>query len=178
MLAPKSPDGCQERPVLLQLCMPSRKRTEWPWLLLLRGETQEVGTWVTRASSRTMRWPLSWHAWPQACQALTSLPSQTRLGSSLGSGQQVGWRKTNCSTQSSRKGGRGISSPEGDLEKRGRKFPPRRHINIPGGLVVKNPPANAGEAGDVGSIPGSGRSPGGRNGNPLQYACLENSMDR
>ena len=39
-------------------------------------------------------------------------------------------------------------------------------------------PVNAGDAKDVGSIPGSGRSPGGGNGNPLQYSCLENSMDR
>ena len=46
---------------------------------------------------------------------------------------------------------------------------------FPGGTVVKNPPANAG---DVGLIPGSGRSPGGGNGNPLQYSCLENPMDR
>ena len=45
-------------------------------------------------------------------------------------------------------------------------------------LVVKNPPANAGEVRDVGSIPGSGRSPGGGHGNPLQYSCLENPMDR
>ena len=44
----------------------------------------------------------------------------------------------------------------------------------PGGSVAKNPPANAGDSGDVGSIPGLGRSPGGRNGNPLQYSCLEN----
>ena len=44
--------------------------------------------------------------------------------------------------------------------------------------VVKNPPANAGDTGDAGSILGSGRSPGGENGNPLQYSCLENSMDR
>ena len=44
--------------------------------------------------------------------------------------------------------------------------------------MVKNPPANAGDAGDVGSIPGSGRSPGEGNGNPLQYSCLENPMDR
>ena len=44
-------------------------------------------------------------------------------------------------------------------------------------LVVKNPPANVGDARDMGSIPGSGRSPGGRNGNPLQYSCLENPMD-
>ena len=41
-----------------------------------------------------------------------------------------------------------------------------------------NPPAYAGDAGDMGLIPGSGRSPGRGNGNPLQYSCLENSMDR
>ena len=44
-------------------------------------------------------------------------------------------------------------------------------------LVAKNPPASAGDIRDVGSIPGSGRSPGGH-GNPLQYSCLENPMDR
>ena len=47
--------------------------------------------------------------------------------------------------------------------------------------VVKNQPANAGDLRDRGSIvgiPGSGRSPGGGNGNPLQYSCLENPMDR
>ena len=48
----------------------------------------------------------------------------------------------------------------------------------PGGIVVNNPPANAGDTGDVGSIPGSRRSPGGGNGNPLQGSQLENSMDR
>ena len=46
------------------------------------------------------------------------------------------------------------------------------------GLVVKNPPANAGDIRDAGSIPGSGRSPGKGHGNPLQYACLENPVDR
>ena len=45
-------------------------------------------------------------------------------------------------------------------------------------LVVKKPPASAGEVGDTGSIPGWGRSPGGGHGNPLQYSCLENPMDR
>ena len=40
-------------------------------------------------------------------------------------------------------------------------------------LVVKNPPASAGDIRDPGSIPGLGRSPGGGNGNPLQYSCLE-----
>ena len=48
----------------------------------------------------------------------------------------------------------------------------------PGGSVVKNPPANAGDARDAGSIPGLGRSPGGGNGKTLQYSCLENLMDR
>ena len=44
--------------------------------------------------------------------------------------------------------------------------------------MVKNPAANAGDVKDVGSIPGSGRSPGGGHGNPFQYSCLENPMDR
>ena len=44
--------------------------------------------------------------------------------------------------------------------------------------MVKNPPANAGDVTEAGSIPGLGRSPGGRHGNPLQYSCLENPMDR
>ena len=44
-------------------------------------------------------------------------------------------------------------------------------------LVVKNPPANAGDRRDVGSIPGLGRFPGGGHGNPLQYFCLKNPMD-
>ena len=47
--------------------------------------------------------------------------------------------------------------------------------SFPSDSVVKNLPANAG---DVGLIPGLGRSPGGGNGNPLQYSCLGNSMDR
>ena len=46
------------------------------------------------------------------------------------------------------------------------------------GSVVKNPPASARDVRDTGLIPGSGRSPEGGHGNPLQYSCLENSMDR
>ena len=46
---------------------------------------------------------------------------------------------------------------------------------FPGGLAVKNSPANAG---DAGLILGSGRSPGGGNGNPFQYSCLANPLDR
>ena len=45
-------------------------------------------------------------------------------------------------------------------------------------LVVKNPSANAGDVGDAGSIPGSGRSPGEGHGNPFQYSCLENPLAR
>ena len=45
-------------------------------------------------------------------------------------------------------------------------------------LVVKNPPTSEGDIRDVGSIPGSGRSPGEGSGNPLQYSCLENPVDR
>ena len=45
-------------------------------------------------------------------------------------------------------------------------------------LKVKNPPTNAGDARDTGSVPGWGRSSGEGNGKPLQYSCLENPMDR
>ena len=48
-------------------------------------------------------------------------------------------------------------------------------MGFPGGSEVKNPPANAG---DIGSIPGSGVSPGEGNGNPFQYSCLGNPRDR
>ena len=51
-------------------------------------------------------------------------------------------------------------------------------MGFPGGTVIKNMPANAGDARDTGLTPGSGRSPGRGNGNPLQYSCLENSMNR
>ena len=51
-------------------------------------------------------------------------------------------------------------------------------MGFPAGSLVKNTPVNAGNARDTGSIPKSGRLSGGRNGNPLQYSCLENPMDR
>ena len=53
-----------------------------------------------------------------------------------------------------------------------------KYIQTPGGALIKNLPANPGGAEDTGSIPGSGRSPGGGNVNPLQYSCLKNSSDR
>ena len=58
-------------------------------------------------------------------------------------------------------------------------FVPIHHIGgLPSSLVVKNPPANAGDARDRGSISGSVRFPGGGHGNPLQYSWPENLMDR
>ena len=51
-------------------------------------------------------------------------------------------------------------------------------MGFPNSSVVKNLPAKAEDTGDVGSIPGSGRSPGEGNGNPLQYACRGNPMDQ
>ena len=51
-------------------------------------------------------------------------------------------------------------------------------MGFPGGSVVKNLPASAGDLRDMGLIPGWGRSPGEGNGNTLQYSCLKNPMDR
>ena len=51
-------------------------------------------------------------------------------------------------------------------------------MGIPGGTAVKSPPTNTADTRDAGSTPGSGRSPGGGNGNPLQYSCPGNPMDR
>ena len=51
-------------------------------------------------------------------------------------------------------------------------------MGFPGGSVVKNLPANVEDVRDVGSIPGSRRSPGRGHSNPLQYSCLENPVDR
>ena len=55
---------------------------------------------------------------------------------------------------------------------------PKVWKGFPGGSVVKNPPVNARATGVACSVPGLGRSPGGGNGNPLQYSCLGNPMDR
>ena len=54
----------------------------------------------------------------------------------------------------------------------------RSHVGFPVALVVKNSPANAGDLRDRGLIPESEKCPGGGHGNPLQYSCLENSVDR
>ena len=58
-------------------------------------------------------------------------------------------------------------------------YKPNIHeLGFPGGSAIKNLPANVGDTRDMGLIPGSGRFPGGENGNPLQCSCLENPMDR
>ena len=59
-----------------------------------------------------------------------------------------------------------------------REFDAGPAVGFPDGTVVRNLPANAGDTRDAGSISGLGRSPGEGNGNPLQYSCLENSMDK
>ena len=51
-------------------------------------------------------------------------------------------------------------------------------MGFPGSSVVKNLPASAEDIRDMGSIPGSERSPGGGNDNPFKYSCLENALDR
>ena len=55
--------------------------------------------------------------------------------------------------------------------------PTCKYVAFSGGAAVNNSPANAGDSRDADSIPGLGRFPGGRHGNPLQYSCLENPMD-
>ena len=81
---------------------------------------------------------------------------------------------------SSKKGIGGEKKGKQKKKKRNRKhWGVRSHIfSFPGGTVVKNPAANAGDARDRALIPESGRFPGVGNGNLLQYFCLENSMDR
>ena len=58
------------------------------------------------------------------------------------------------------------------------KYIGKKHWGFPDGIVIKNPPANAGDIRDTSLIPQLGWSPGEGNGNSLQYPCLENSMDR
>ena len=71
-----------------------------------------------------------------------------------------------------------FTSKEIDAQKDLRELLKFTQLGLPGGRVVKNLPANAGDIGDMSSISGSGRFPGTGNGNPLQCSCLENSMDR
>ena len=69
-------------------------------------------------------------------------------------------------------------NPGGLREPAGRNSRVSPGLGFPSGSVVKNPPANAGDAEDTGSVPGLGRSPGEGNGNPLYYTCLKNPIDR
>ena len=55
---------------------------------------------------------------------------------------------------------------------------PTKKLGFPGGSVCKESTCNAGDTGDISLIPGLGKAPGGGHGNPLQYSCLENPMDR
>ena len=73
-----------------------------------------------------------------------------------------------------------VSGAEGafDIVRASRLAAPRKAEGFPGGAVVKDPPANAGDTRDSSLIPGLGRSPRIGNGNPLLYSCLGNPMDR
>ena len=72
----------------------------------------------------------------------------------------------------------GIGGQVGQIAKPLASSQTKRGLASQVALVVKNPPANAGDTRDAGSIPGWGRFPEGGTGNPLQYSCLENPMDR
>ena len=64
------------------------------------------------------------------------------------------------------------------LERVSALFQEEGFLLLPNGSSGKESACNAGDTGDAGSIPGSGRSPGEEHGNPFQYSCLENPMDR
>ena len=70
-----------------------------------------------------------------------------------------------------------MAHPYSSLSKE-EKLLSKHNRGFPGGSVLKNSPANTGDAGDTGWIPGLGRSPGEGSGNLLQYSCLGNPMDR
>ena len=114
--------------------------------------------------------PLFVTLWTIACQ----------VSLSMGFSRQEYWRKLQWVALPSSRG----SSWPGDQTHTAE--PPENPVRgigchklgFPDGSVVKNPPANAGDIGDAGSLLGSGRSPGEGNGNPLQYFCLENPMKR
>ena len=71
-----------------------------------------------------------------------------------------------------------ILKSDKDITRKKNCRPRLRSLSFPGGPVAKNPPASAGDSGDTGSIPGSGRAAEEGNGNPLQYSCLENPTVR
>ena len=75
-------------------------------------------------------------------------------------------------------GGRWGRKGKNVLQEVGRAYRLIWETNFSGGSVVKKLPGKAGDTGDGGLIPGSGRSPGGGNGKPVQYSCLERPMDR
>ena len=108
---------------------------------------------------------------------------------------QLGWSRLGWSDAASTGGSKPCLGPGGSMDRgvEHRLWVQLRHcvkisrqissfcatvLGFPGSSVAKNPLANAGDTRDAGSIPGSGRSPGGRRGDPLQYPCLETPMDR
>ena len=113
---------------------------------------------------------------PQTFWGRDDLPEQ---GKNLAKGKNVPGPKGGEKSRET-PGYLGSSEPHPDLWRRGWKptLGKSGMSNFPGGSVVKNPPANGGDAGDLVSISGLGRSPGGGNDTPLQYSCLKNPLDR
>ena len=124
-----------------------------------------MGTWYVRVGCSWSHQPLT-----------TASQAETTIGFTLKMGTLKHWVKMGCAKATQLSDNKihfcfiNISQYN--------DYPLGYIKNFLGGLVVKNSPDNAGAARDMVSIPGSGRSPGEGNGNPLQYSCLENLMDR
>ena len=127
---------------------------------------------------QTVRWSVSQFG-------VQILKGPALLWSSLGANQsciEFGYMLNHCGSCHSNKKhpeiGKGKFLGSGFSANKNKRHQLQLLQGFPDGALIKNLPATAGDARHLGSIPGSGRSPGGENGNPLQYSCLENSMDR
>ena len=129
------------------------------------GETRNHRTCLTSCSSQTHWYFFS----PSEATPATCCQSEERMSLGHAGYQETGWQHRDIG----KKAGRGRRQREVSLSESA--FPSVFQRASQVALVVKNPRADAGGAG---SIPGSGRSLGGGRGNPLQYSCLENPMDR
>jgi len=147
---------------------------EWVAISFSRGSSQPGGSevknlpamWETCVWSLDMKIPLEKGMAPHSSILAWKIPQRSLAGYSLG-------RHRNGHDWATNKWCWHNYYPYAKERKRDLTY--SHHIGFPGGSVVRNPPANAG---DMGSIPGSGRYPGEGNVNPLQYSYLENSMDR
>ena len=157
----------------------------WCWERLKAGEGDDRrwGDWMASPTQWTWVWVNSeswwWTGNPGVLQSMGSQRVRhdwvTELNWTIYSRKEKEKESfiTACETGTTQ-----ILKSDKDITRKKNCRPRPRSLSFPGGPVAKNPPASAGDSGDTGSIPGSGRSPEEGNGNPLQYSCLENSMDR